>query len=123
MTKSQYVGDGVTARRLRRLQEAIVSPRRTFLFTAIRERLMRALEELSSQINNELRDEVEQVLTQIVSDIEMLRGTESQMLAKNGDFLDKLSKVMAEMEAQMKSITEVTAVVKADAKEDGYLWD
>jgi predicted site-specific integrase-resolvase len=84
---------------------------------------MKALEELSSQINNELQDEVEQVLTQIGSDIKMLRGTESQMLAKNGDFLDKLSKVMAEMEAQMKSITEVTAVVKADAKEDGYLWD
>jgi hypothetical protein len=93
----------------------------TVLFTAIRERLMKALEGLSSQINNELRDEVEQILTQVGSDIEMLRGTESQMLAKNGDFLDRLGKVMAEIEAQMKSITEVTAVVKADAKEDGYL--
>jgi hypothetical protein len=82
---------------------------------------MKALEGLSSQITNELRDEVEHVLTQISSDIEMLRGTESQMLAKNSDFSDRLGKVMAEMEAQMKSITEVTVVVKADAKEDGYL--
>ena len=82
---------------------------------------MKALEGLSSQIANELRDEVEHVLTQIGSDIEMLRGTESQMLAKNGDFSDRLGKVMAEMEAQMKSITQVTVVVKADAKEDGYL--
>lgn len=121
MTKSQSIGTGVTVRRLRRLQEAIGSPRKTVLFTAIRKRLMKALMALNRQLQNELRDEVEQILNQIGSDIEMLRGTEAQILAKNGDFLDRLGKVMAEMEAEMRNITEITAVVKADAEEDGYL--
>lgn len=121
MTKNKCKGTGVTVRRLRRLQEAIGSPERTVLFTAMRERLKKALTALCSQIETEVRDEVEQILNQISSDVEMLRGTEAQILAKNGDFLDKLGEVMADMEAEMKTVNEMTAVVKADAEEDGYL--
>lgn len=64
---------------------------------------------------------MEQILKQIGNDIEMLRGTEAQMLAKNGDFLDRLVKVMTEMEAQMTIIAEMTAIVKAEAEKNGYL--
>lgn len=81
---------------------------------------MKALEALSRQIHNDLREEMEQILKQIGSDIEMLRGTEAQMLAKSGNFLDRLGKVMAEMEAQMTIIAEMTVAVKAEAEKDGY---
>jgi len=121
MTKKQHIGTGVTARRLRRLQQAIGSPRRPVLFVAIRNRVMRALEAVSRQIHNDLREEVEQILRQIGNDIEMLRGTEAQMLAKNGDFLDKLGEVVTELEAQMMIIAEMTAAVKDEAEKNSYL--
>lgn len=122
MTKKQRTGTGVNARRLRRLQEAIGSTRRPILFTAIHNRLTKALEALSRQIHNDLREEMEQVLKQIGSDIEMLRGTEAQMLARNGDFLDKLGRIMTEMEVQMTIIAEMTATVKDEAEKNDYLW-
>jgi hypothetical protein len=121
MTKRQHTGTGVTARRLDRLQRAIGSPRRPVLFIAIRNRVMRALEAVSRQVHNDLREEMEQILRQIGSDIEMLRGTEAQMLAKNGDFLNKLGEVVTELEAQMMIIAEMTAIVKDEAEKNGYL--
>ena len=71
---------------------------------------------MNSQVTRELQVEMNQILNQIGSDIEMLRGTEAQVLANNGDFLDKLGKVMAEMETQMSLIAEMTAAVKARLK-------
>ena len=76
---------------------------------------------MNSQVTRELQVEMNQILNQIGSDIEMLRGTEAQVLANNGDFLDKLGKVMAEMETQMSLIAEMTAAVKAEAERNGYL--
>jgi hypothetical protein len=103
------------------LEQAIGSSRRPVLFKAIRNRLQKALTLLNSQVTRELQVEMNQILNQIGSDIEMLRGTEAQVLANNGDFLDKLGKVMAEMETQMLLIAEMTAAVKAEAERNGYL--
>ncbi len=91
------------------------------MFTDIRNRLMTALQALNLQIHNDLREQTDQILKQIGTDIEMLRGTEAQMLAKNGDFLDRLGEVVADVEAQMKVIGEMTAAVKAEAEKNGYL--
>lgn len=76
---------------------------------------------MNSQVTRELQVEMNQILNQIGSDIEMLRGTEAQVLANNGDFLNKLGKVMAEMETQMSLIAETTAAIKAEAERNGYL--
>jgi len=76
---------------------------------------------LNSQVARELQVEMNEILKQIGRDIEMLRGTEAQVLAKNGHFLDRLSKVMIEMEDQMMMIAEMTVTVKAEAEKNGYL--
>jgi hypothetical protein len=120
ITNQQLIGTGVTQRHLSRLEQAIGSPRRPVLFKAIRNRLQKALTLLNSQVTRELQVEMNQILNQIGSDIEMLRGTEAQVLANNGDFLDKLGKVMAEMETQISLIAEMTAAIKAEAERNGY---
>jgi hypothetical protein len=106
---------------LRRLQDAIGSSRRPSLLTAIRDRLVKALTALSGEMADDLRREMDQILKQIGDDIEILRGTEAQMLAKNGDFLERLNGVMTEMETQLALITDMTVDVKAEAEKNGYL--
>lgn len=110
----------MTERHLERLEQAIGSSRRPVLFKAIRNRLQKALALLNSQVTRELQVEMRQILKQIGTDIEMLRGTEAQVLAKNGDFLERLGKVVTEVEAQMIMIVEMTAAVKAEAEKNGY---
>lgn len=114
------LGTGVNARRLDCLRRAIGSPRRPVLFTAIYNRLMHALAALSRQMTKDLQKEMGEILKQVGNDIEILRGTEAQMLAKDG-FLEKIKNVMKEVEAQMAMISEMTAVVKAEADKNGYL--
>jgi hypothetical protein len=114
------LGDGVTARRISYLQEAIGSPRRPILFAAIRNRVIKAIYELSRQMADELQEEMDEILKQVGNDIEILRGTEAQMLAKNGDFLERLHEVVKETEIQMAVISQMTAAVKTEAEKNGY---
>jgi hypothetical protein len=110
----------VTARRLNRLRQAIGSTRNPILFTAIRSRLRDALFELAMEIVETLDDDVSDILKQIGSNIEMLRGSEAKILAKNGDFLERLGVVIAAVVDEMEIIGEIAARVKSEAGEPDY---
>ncbi len=50
----------------------------------------------------------------------MLRGTEAQVLAKNGDFLERLGKVVTRVLEEMERIEGIAAQVKREAEKNGY---
>jgi hypothetical protein len=111
----------VTARRLNRLRQAIGSTRNPILFTAIRSRLRKALFEVAKETMDTLDNDARDILKQIDSNIEMLRGSEAKILAANGDFLEKLGEVMAVVVSEMEIIGETATLVKSRAEKDGYL--
>lgn len=90
------------------------------MFRSIRSRLENDLLLLAADIANILDSEVNDILTQIGSNIELLRGTEAQTLLKNGDFLERLDKVVIGVLRQMEGIGEIAAQVKREAEKDGY---
>jgi hypothetical protein len=49
-----------------------------------------------------------------------LRGTEAQILAKNGDFLERLGKLVIGILREMESIGDIAAQVRREAEKDGY---
>ncbi|PVH75179.1 hypothetical protein DL98DRAFT_658308 [Cadophora sp. DSE1049] len=111
-------GDGVTARRIKRMREAIGSARSPVLFTAIRSRLQNAVFELIKDILKDLHREINEILRQISSNVEMLRGSEARILAANGDFLDRLEVVLRAVAGDMENIEETAARVKRVAEEN-----
>ena len=113
-------GSGVKARRLSRLRQAIGSTGNPTLFTAIRSRLRNALSNFAKELVDTLDHDVIDILKQIGSNIEMLRGSEAKILAKNGDFLDKLGIVIAAVMREMEIIGEIAARVKGEAEKHGY---
>lgn len=64
---------------------------------------------------------MKEVFVQIRADLEMLRGSEAKILAKNGDFLDTLAVVVESAMEGVGMIKNVTELVKEDARRDGYL--
>lgn len=113
-------GDGVTLRRLDRLQKAIGTAQNPILFGAIRSRLENDLLLLVADITNTINRKIGDILAQIRSNIEILRGTEAQVLAKNGDFLERLGGVVTEVLKDLEYIGKVAAQVKRKAESDGY---
>ncbi|CZR67592.1 uncharacterized protein PAC_17491 [Phialocephala subalpina] len=113
-------GDGVTARRLACLRQAIGSDRNPILFSAIRSRLQNDLFELAADTADILDSEIKNILTLIEHNIEMLRGTEAKVLAKNGNFLERLGRVAAGVLREMENIMDIAAQVMREAKEHGY---
>lgn len=110
----------MTARRLARLRQAIGSDRNPILFSAIQSRLQNGLFELAADIADILDGEINDILTQIGKNIEMLRGTEAKVLAKNGDFLERLGRVATGVLREMENIREIAAQVMREAEEHGY---
>ncbi|KAH6696399.1 hypothetical protein BKA61DRAFT_683102 [Leptodontidium sp. MPI-SDFR-AT-0119] len=113
-------GNGVTARRLACLREAIGSDYNPILFSAIRSRLQNDLFELAADTADIRDGEIKDILTLIENNIEMLRGTEATVLAKNGNFLERLGRVTAEVLIEMENIMEIAAQVMREATEHGY---
>jgi hypothetical protein len=113
---NHVIGNGVTARRRDRFVRAIGTERNPVLFKAICSRLQEALFELAEGTTTSLDLGVCEVLEQIGSNIEMLRSSEAKILAKNGDFLAKLSEVVTKVMTDMKAIEEIAARVKAEAE-------
>lgn len=112
---------GVTARRRTRLAQAIGTVDRPVLFKAIRSRVRKALNQLVAETSDKLEKEIRIILQQISSDIELLHGSEAKILAKNGDFLKRLEKVVANITGNMDSIGEIAARVK-DKADNGVLF-
>ena len=117
---NHLTGSGVTARRLSCLRHAIGSTRNPILFTAIRSRLRNALFELAMEITNTLNQNVSDILKQIGNNIEMLRGSEAKILAKNGDFLEKLGVVIGAVTGEMEIIGEIALRVKNEVEKHDY---
>ncbi|KAI9698042.1 MAG: hypothetical protein M1836_004395 [Candelina mexicana] len=113
-------GTGVTNRRMSYLRGAIGSTNDPILFNQIRSRLRGDLLTLFVDIRNGLRKDTLEILTQIGADLEMLRGTEAKLLAKNGDFLGRLEGVMKEVLEHMVKIEGSVKPVKKQAERDGY---
>lgn len=67
-----------------------------------------------------LEEEVKEILAQVGTNLELLQGTEAQVLAKNGDFLERLGKVVTEVLKEMEEIGDNAAQAKKEAKDDGY---
>lgn len=107
----------MTARRKSILSQAIGTTRNPVLFTAIRSRLQKALSETNTYVTTTLDHDVSAILEQIRSNIELLRGSEARVLAKNGDFLDRLSLVVADLMKEMDLIGGIAARVKLVAEE------
>jgi hypothetical protein len=110
----------VTERRLSCLRQAIGSYHNPVLFSAIRSRLQNDLFEHAANTAGMFDVEVNDILTQIGKNIEMLRGTEAKVLAKNGDFLERLGWVATGALSEMENISEIVARVMRDAQERGY---
>jgi hypothetical protein len=72
-------------------------------------------------MNADLQSGITAVLDKIGQDLEMLRGSEARVLAKNGDFLERLGEVVQTVLRDMDTITEATDVMKLQAKQDGYI--
>lgn len=106
----------MNARRLALLRRAVGSTRNPVLFTGIRARLRKALLGATKKNTETLKSNVLPILDQISSDIELLRGSEARILARNGDFLEKLSEVLRIVTGEMERIMEVAAAVKSDAE-------
>ncbi|KAK0122602.1 hypothetical protein ONS96_009642 [Cadophora gregata f. sp. sojae] len=111
-------GDGVTARRLTRMRQAIGTSRSPVLFTAIRSRLQNAVIQLIKDTLKDLHREINEIFRQISSNVEMLRGSEARILAANGDFLDRLEVVLRGVTGEMERIGEVAARVRREAEEN-----
>lgn len=110
----------MTERRLACLRHAIGSYHNPTLFRAIRSRLQNDLFELAADVADKLDSEIKNILTLIEKNIEMLRGTEAKVLAKNGDFFEALGRVIAGALKEMGKIMEIAAEVMREAKEHGY---
>lgn len=103
------------------LKAALGSPRDPILFDQMRSFLCEDLLELFADINSTMRTETLAILNQIGTDLEMLRGTEARLLAKNGDFLDRLGAVMGVVLKDMVYIEASVKPVKEKAEEAGYI--
>ena len=110
----------MTQRRLDHLQKAIGSTQNPILFGAIRSRLENDLLLLVTDITSTIHRKIGDILAQIRSNIEILRGTEAQVLAKNGDFLERLGGVVTEVLKDLEYIGKVAAQVTRKAEGDGY---
>ncbi|KAL2063118.1 hypothetical protein VTL71DRAFT_6190 [Oculimacula yallundae] len=97
-------GTGVTARSYDRIREAIGSIRSPVLFEAIRSQIRRELREVIKENLIELRRDIDEILAEIGDDIEMLRGSEARVLARNGDFLERLEIVLRSVTVEMDNI-------------------
>lgn len=64
-----------------------------------------------------LHGDINELLRQISTNIEMLRGSEARVLAMNGDFLDRLEIVLRAIMGEMENIEEIAARVKSRAEE------
>lgn len=107
----------MTARRRDRIRQAIGSDRSPVLFTAIRSRLQNAAFEVIKHVLRDLHLELNEILRQISSSVEMLRGSEARILAANGDFLNRLTVVLRAVTGDMESIEEMAARIKREAEE------
>ncbi len=110
------IGSGVTLRRLACLRQAVGTTRNPILFTNIRSRLRTALFNHIKRNMKNLQDQVLNILVQISSDIEMLRGSEARILASNGDFLERLGEVVRIVMPEMERIGALAERVKRDAE-------
>jgi hypothetical protein len=72
------------------------------------------------EITNTLNHDVSDILKQIGNNIEMLRGSEAKILAKNGDFLEKLGVVIGAVAGEMEIIGEVASRVKSEVEKHDY---
>jgi DNA integrity scanning protein DisA with diadenylate cyclase activity len=90
------------------------------LFKAIQSRLGYDLLLLAIDMVKIFDGEISDILEQIGSSIEMLRGTEAQVLAKNGDFLERLRRAVTGALKEMENIEEVAEQAKREAEKDGY---
>ncbi|KAG4437321.1 hypothetical protein IFR05_007217 [Cadophora sp. M221] len=102
-------GSGVTSRSHARIREAIGSPRFPILLKGIRSCLQKALYALIKDTMKDLHRDINQLLRQISTNIEMLRGSEARVLAMNGDFLDRLKIVLGAAMEEMENIQEVAS--------------
>lgn len=107
----------MAARRRDRMRQAIGSDRSPVLFTAIRTRLHNAVFEVIKDVLKDLHLELNEILRQISSNVEMLRGSEARILAANGDFLDRLAVVLRAVTGDMENIEEMAARIKREAEE------
>jgi hypothetical protein len=67
-----------------------------------------------------LHHDIIDILQQIGNDIEMLRGSEARILAKNGDFLERLGAVVTNVLSEMDIIGEIATRVRSKAEEADY---
>jgi len=109
----------VTARRISRLAQAIGTTRNPALFSTVATMLATALRRLRTGLKMKIQGELERILHRISRDLEMLRGSEAKILAKNGDFLERLEVVVTEVLEELEMIRNVTAVVREDAQRHG----
>ena len=72
-------------------------------------------------MTEQLQALTKEILSQIGNDIEILRGSEAQLLAKNGDFLDRLSVIMGDVDDEIQTIEETTKVIKDKVRDKGYM--
>lgn len=75
---------------------------------------------LGTDVVKILGDEVEEIRAQVGTNLNLLQGTEAQVLAKNGDFLERLGKVVTKVLKEMEEIGDTAAQAKKEAKDDGY---
>ena len=102
------------------MRQAIGSDHNPILFSNIRYRLQNDLFELAADTADILDGKLNDILTQIGKNIEMLRGTEAKVLAKNGDFLERLGRVATGVLREMENISKIAAQVMREAEEHGY---
>jgi len=113
-------GLDVTQRRLARLHQGVGSPSNPILFRNLRARLSIAFVRLFSATVEDLQMGMKSILEQVGYDLEMLRGSEAKVLAKNGKFLETLERIVEEIFVEIGNVKEVTEVVRERAKRDGY---
>jgi len=101
------------------LREAIGSTQNPTLFGAIQSHLKDDIFRLVKNITKILDNNISDILEQVGSNIELLRGTEAQLLAENGNFLERLNTVITGVLRQMEDIGEIAAQVMSEAEKDG----
>jgi hypothetical protein len=107
-------GRNVTQRRLSTLEETIGRNGSTTLFSAIQSRLSTAYPVSISKVGDRLIAQMNVIMDQISSDLDMVRGTEARLLAQNGNFLETLGTAMRNIERDMQRVKELVEAVRAN---------
>ena len=110
-------GDGVTVRRLATLKATV----RSTLFPSIHRLLSAALTALIQSTGKDITAAANEVFTQIGQDLEMLKGSEAKVLAKNGNYLQRLEAVVDDVLKDLERVGQLLAPVRKQAIKDGYV--